>query len=432
MPYNVWCLGCNNHIGMGVRYNAEKSKTGMYYTTPIFKFRMKCHLCDNHFEIQTDPGNFEYVILSGLKRKEQRWDPDENEQVKTEDKKTKKKIESDPMFKLEHGKQDQDKAKKVMPSLGELAESREDWIDDFALNQMTRKKFRTEKKDLAEKKKIGDALLEKSCLPKDMELVEETEEDRKLAALIKYKSVENYDERQAKKRKAIEEASVFPESKVCDTERTPGKKAIKSTFSTSTINNSLFSNSMAGFGKIVKKRPPGLDKSGQVLAGLDSTLPNSTRLNSTGQDPTNPSQILAKTTSASLSQDTFVDSRPVNSELKSETVSESNPISKLEESTLSPSKVKTEGDLEDSLPNPFKSVTSNQGDEAERETGNVSDDSDDDGGFEKTGLGLGLGSVVTVSTKDHIHDSNDVQPKDVGNALSLLSGIYDDSSSGDS
>ena len=44
--------------------------------------------------------------------------------------------------------------------------------------------------------------------PLDLLLVEESEEDRKLAALIKYKSVENYDERQAKKRKAIEDASV--------------------------------------------------------------------------------------------------------------------------------------------------------------------------------------------------------------------------------
>ena len=40
---------------MGVRYNAEKTTVGKYYSTPIFKFRMKCHLCDNHFEIQTDP-----------------------------------------------------------------------------------------------------------------------------------------------------------------------------------------------------------------------------------------------------------------------------------------------------------------------------------------------------------------------------------------
>lgn len=53
-----------------------------------------------------------------------------------------------------------------MPSLSELAEMREDWIDEFALNQAARKKFREEKKELAEKKKIGEALLEKSSLPK--------------------------------------------------------------------------------------------------------------------------------------------------------------------------------------------------------------------------------------------------------------------------
>ena len=37
MPYNIWCLSCNKHIGMGVRYNAEKTKIGMYYTTPVYQ-----------------------------------------------------------------------------------------------------------------------------------------------------------------------------------------------------------------------------------------------------------------------------------------------------------------------------------------------------------------------------------------------------------
>lgn len=55
MPYNIWCEGCKNHIGMGVRYNAEKTKVGMYYSTPVYQFKMKCHLCDNHIVIKTDP-----------------------------------------------------------------------------------------------------------------------------------------------------------------------------------------------------------------------------------------------------------------------------------------------------------------------------------------------------------------------------------------
>ena len=40
---------------MGVRYNAEKKKIGNYYSTPIYSFRCKCHLCSGWFEIQTDP-----------------------------------------------------------------------------------------------------------------------------------------------------------------------------------------------------------------------------------------------------------------------------------------------------------------------------------------------------------------------------------------
>jgi len=63
MPYNIWCEGCNKHVAMGVRYNAEKSKIGMYYTTPIYKFRMKCHLCDNHFEIKTDPAVCRHFLV---------------------------------------------------------------------------------------------------------------------------------------------------------------------------------------------------------------------------------------------------------------------------------------------------------------------------------------------------------------------------------
>ncbi len=91
---------CDAHIGMGVRYNAEKKKIGMYYSTPIFSFRCKCHLCSGWFEIQTDPQvrpfvplcptwvtlaltrylmqNTRYVVVSGARRKEEDWDPAEN------------------------------------------------------------------------------------------------------------------------------------------------------------------------------------------------------------------------------------------------------------------------------------------------------------------------------------------------------------------
>lgn len=42
---------------------------------------MKCHLCVNYIELQTDPGNCDYVIVSGARRKEERWDPGDSAQV---------------------------------------------------------------------------------------------------------------------------------------------------------------------------------------------------------------------------------------------------------------------------------------------------------------------------------------------------------------
>lgn len=42
---------------------------------------MKCHLCVNYIELQTDPGNCDYVIVSGARRKEERWDPRDSAQV---------------------------------------------------------------------------------------------------------------------------------------------------------------------------------------------------------------------------------------------------------------------------------------------------------------------------------------------------------------
>lgn len=142
MPYNIWCDGCKNHIGMGVRYNAEKKKVGNYYTTPIYRFRMKCHLCVNYIEMQTDPANCDYVIVSGASRKEERWDMEDNEQVLTTEHEKKEKLETDAMFRLEHGEADRSTLKKALPTLSHIQEAQNAWKDDFALNSMLRRHFR--------------------------------------------------------------------------------------------------------------------------------------------------------------------------------------------------------------------------------------------------------------------------------------------------
>ncbi|XP_004872492.1 coiled-coil domain-containing protein 130 [Heterocephalus glaber] len=208
MPYNIWCDGCQNHIGMGVRYNAEKKKVGNYYTTPIYRFRMKCHLCVNYIEMQTDPANCDYVIVSGAQRKEERWDMEDNEQVLPTEHEKKQKLETDAMFRLEHGEADRSSLRKAMPTLSNLQEAQSAWKDDFALNSMLRKRFREKKKAAQEEEERDQALQAKACLA--IPLVPETEDDRRLAALLKFHTLDSYEAKQKLKRTEIISRSWFP------------------------------------------------------------------------------------------------------------------------------------------------------------------------------------------------------------------------------
>ncbi|XP_045406602.1 probable splicing factor YJU2B [Lemur catta] len=208
MPYNIWCDGCKNHIGMGVRYNAEKKKVGNYYTTPIYRFRMKCHLCVNYIEMQTDPANCDYVIVSGAQRKEERWDMVDNEQVLTTEHEKKQKLETDAMFRLEHGEADRSTLKKALPTLSHIQEAQSAWKDDFALNSMLRRRFREKKKAIQEEEERDQALQAKASLT--IPLVPETEDDRRLAALLKFHTLDSYEDRQKLKRTEIISRSWFP------------------------------------------------------------------------------------------------------------------------------------------------------------------------------------------------------------------------------
>lgn len=207
MPYNIWCDGCKNHIGMGVRYNAEKKKVGNYYTTPIYRFRMKCHLCVNYIEMQTDPATCDYVIVSGAQRKEERWDMAENEQILTTERNEKEKLETDAMYKLDHGGKDKEKLRAAIPSLNELQEHQSGWKDDFQLNSALRRKFRTEKKLIAEEEEKDNAVRLRTGL--SIPLVPEREEDKKLASLLTFQSPDSYEDKKLWKRQEISSRSWF-------------------------------------------------------------------------------------------------------------------------------------------------------------------------------------------------------------------------------
>ncbi|KAJ6642354.1 Coiled-coil domain-containing protein 130 like [Pseudolycoriella hygida] len=198
MPYNIWCEGCKNHIGMGVRYNAEKTKIGMYYSTPIQQFRMKCHLCDNYIVIKTDPGNLDYVIVSGARRQENRWDPTENEQIVPDDKTVQKKLFDDPMYKLEHVVTDLKTSEDAKPRLRRLYQRNDDaWSDNYEANSRLRATFRAKKKEIKLSEENDNKLLARCSL--DINLLPENDQDRNMAALMRLQSAKTIAEREKEK-----------------------------------------------------------------------------------------------------------------------------------------------------------------------------------------------------------------------------------------
>lgn len=210
LPFNIWCGTCDNHIGMGVRYNAEKKKIGNYYSTPIYSFRCKCHLCSGWFEIQTDPKNTRYVVVSGARQKEEEWDPEENGGFAVHNTDPNE-GPVDPLAALEKSTDAKNHMEKVqMPRLESLQSLSDHYgSDPYSLSLKARKRFRVEKKEEAIKKAADDNLKDKYALPDTLKLTDESEE---LAARAKADWAKGRElleaQRSAKKRKLVETSTL--------------------------------------------------------------------------------------------------------------------------------------------------------------------------------------------------------------------------------
>eukprot|EP00696_Hemimastix_kukwesjijk_P005817 gnl/Hemi2/1735_TR615_c0_g1_i1.p1 gnl/Hemi2/1735_TR615_c0_g1~~gnl/Hemi2/1735_TR615_c0_g1_i1.p1 ORF type:complete len:331 (-),score=82.05 gnl/Hemi2/1735_TR615_c0_g1_i1:294-1286(-) len=211
MPYDIWCDGCKNHIGKGVRYNAQKKQFGKYFSTKIWQFRMKCHLCDNWIEIHTDPQNTDYKVVSGAQRKYEEYTSAANETIELTSKDDKKKLEADPMYKLEHLGEDTRKAKEQAPQLNRLQDLMESRRDDYVLNSAARGSFRTEKKRVAAEK----AAQEKEMAEKGLSypLLPKSAQDTETALAVRFRTEKtDFELHHQSKRSRIKAGSIFGES----------------------------------------------------------------------------------------------------------------------------------------------------------------------------------------------------------------------------
>lgn len=185
MPFSVWCSECDNLIGAGVRFNAEKSKVGSYYTTPVYQFIMKCHLCGNRLELHTDPAKFDYIVKKGARRQARMCDkPDEAGSLilNVDSAEEAKRRVTDSMFKLEKRIEDRMKAEAEAPNLVEVKKWRDRFADSFSMNQLVRSHFRSSRKRIELAKLRDKKLLKKYSL--DIKLATPRTEDTKLAKQI--------------------------------------------------------------------------------------------------------------------------------------------------------------------------------------------------------------------------------------------------------
>lgn len=146
MPYNVWCLHCDSHIAQGVRFNAEKSKTGNFLSSPIFSFTMKCHICTGIIVIATNPKETCYDVLEGAKKKAEEWNAIENGTFEMRERDVTK---EDPIYKLEQDATQRLNIKDARSRASALLDLNErQWSDPFSQSQRLRSGFRREKQKL--------------------------------------------------------------------------------------------------------------------------------------------------------------------------------------------------------------------------------------------------------------------------------------------
>ncbi|GAA5953797.1 hypothetical protein JCM3765_006969 [Sporobolomyces pararoseus] len=222
LPYNIWCGHCNAHIGQGVRYNAEKKKVGMYYSTTIWSFRCKCHLCQGWFEIRTDPQNTRYVVHEGARQKYEEWDPEENGQMVIDNAASTSEAPPDPFASVE---KNLTQKKKVMSESARLSAMYEQnsthWEDPYSASLLLRDTFRKKKRKILASEDKAEKVREKFGLGERVGVdslrtparMEDREEEERAWKNVQKERQNRHDEQRRKREREEEQVGWSTSSK---------------------------------------------------------------------------------------------------------------------------------------------------------------------------------------------------------------------------
>lgn len=179
LPFDIYCDSCDGRFAQGTRYNAEKTKNGSYYSTTVWKFRMKCSNCPGFFAIQTDPKNTKYVVVEGARQPSAELRPSRDEGEKEV------KDPENPFSKLEQEKEREQKLESDKAELKEIYNTNfRQWEDTLGSSQNLRKHFRAEKREIEEKEKEQREVKDRHSL--SIPLVDHTPEDQSEAKKVRF------------------------------------------------------------------------------------------------------------------------------------------------------------------------------------------------------------------------------------------------------
>ncbi|KAI8149795.1 hypothetical protein BJV82DRAFT_641741 [Fennellomyces sp. T-0311] len=169
---------------------ARKIDQGILVVRFELPFNIWCTGCDNH--------NHEYVVVDGAKRKVEEWKEEDTEVMKLQDEETKEKLETDPIYRLEHGVKDKNVQQESLPVLTQLQHLQEtQWSDPYTRSQQLRRKFREQKKKDKVQQDETDKLRDKHSL--HIELLPESSSDRVQAKMVEYADPTDIEQRKLEK-----------------------------------------------------------------------------------------------------------------------------------------------------------------------------------------------------------------------------------------
>jgi len=161
MPFDVWCTGCalataeevaagtacssgkEQHIGRGVRFDALKVRHGKYFSTVVWEFQMKCHMCYHPIVIRTDPQNCDFELVEGVRRKTKEFEAgNEDGLVELPSAAEQAKAAANPFYKLERTGEQKRKVSAQREGFDALVALQGRGRDDYALNKLARKRFK--------------------------------------------------------------------------------------------------------------------------------------------------------------------------------------------------------------------------------------------------------------------------------------------------